>query len=54
VDIPGPTDGQWRVVRGGNWRDLPKDCRSAERSRLPPDSLGNLLGLRLVRTIPEM
>jgi formylglycine-generating enzyme required for sulfatase activity len=54
VDAPGPTDGQWRVIRGGNWRDLPKDCRSAERSRLPPDSLGNLLGLRLVRTIPEM
>lgn len=53
VDLPGPTDGQWRVVRGGNWRDLPKDCRSAERSRLPPDSVGNLLGFRLVRTIPE-
>ncbi len=54
VELPGPTNGLWRVVRGGNWRDLPKDCRSAERSRLPPASHGNLLGFRLVRTIPEL
>ncbi len=49
-----PTDGRWYNVRGGNFRDQARDCRSASRTRLPPDSHGNLLGFRVVRTIPEV
>jgi len=50
-DVP---DGDWRVIRGGNWHDSAKNCRSANRCRLPPGSHGNLLGLRLVRVLPEL
>ncbi len=49
-----PTDGQWYNVRGGHWRENAFDCRSATRSRLPADSHGNILGFRIVRTIPEL
>ncbi|NOY79508.1 MAG: formylglycine-generating enzyme family protein [Kiritimatiellaeota bacterium] len=41
----------WRVVRGGNWRDPPENCRSANRCRLPAASHGNVLGFRVVRLI---
>ncbi len=54
VELPDPTEGRWRNVRGGNWREEARDCRSATRTRLPPDSLGNILGFRIVRTIPEL
>ena len=33
VDDPhGPTDGLYRVIRGGGWFNDPRSCRSAERS----------------------
>ncbi len=48
-----PEKADWRVVRGGNWREPAENCRSANRARLPPMSHGNILGLRLVRTIPS-
>ncbi len=41
----------WRVVRGGNWRDPPENCRSANRCRLPAPSHGNMLGFRVVRLV---
>lgn len=53
-DLPDDTDGQWRVIRGGNFHVEAADCRSAERARLPPDSNGNILGFRIMRVIPEL
>ncbi len=46
--------GVWRVIRGGNWYVGADECRSANRARLTPTSHGNMLGLRLVRSIPEI
>jgi formylglycine-generating enzyme required for sulfatase activity len=50
---PGP-HADWRMIRGGNWHEPAVNCRSANRARLPPLSTGNMLGFRLVRTIPEL
>lgn len=44
---------EWRSLRGGNWHEEAAACRSANRTRLPPASHGNMLGFRLVRSIPE-
>ena len=49
---PTEKDPLRRVIRGGNWRMPPNDCRSASRFRLPPASKGNILGFRLVRLLP--
>ena len=43
-----------RNIRGGNWKLPHLDCRSASRYRLPPDSLGNICGFRIVRLIPKL
>jgi formylglycine-generating enzyme required for sulfatase activity len=43
-----------RNIRGGNWKLPYLDCRSASRYRLPPDSLGNICGFRIVRLIPKL
>jgi formylglycine-generating enzyme required for sulfatase activity len=43
-----------RCLRGGNWRVLAADCRSAERGRLGPTSHGNILGFRVLRALPEL
>jgi formylglycine-generating enzyme required for sulfatase activity len=43
-----------RNIRGGNWKLPYLDCRSASRYRLPPDSLGNICGFRVVRLIPKL
>ncbi len=53
-DSPPESEGEWRVVRGGNWHEPAESCRSANRCRLPPASHGNLLGFRLVRALPEL
>lgn len=53
-DLPDETNGQWRVIRGGNFHVEAADCRSAERARLPPESNGNILGFRIMRVIPEL
>ena len=42
-----------RCLRGGNWRVPIEDCRSAERGRLTATSHGNVLGFRVLRTVPE-
>lgn len=43
-----------RCLRGGNWYVRAPDCRSAERGRLAPTSHGNMLGFRVLRSIPEL
>ena len=41
-----------RMVRGGSWDDLPKDCRSASRVRCKPGAESSSIGLR-VECIPQ-
>lgn len=40
------------VIRGGSWNDDPRDVRSADRHRSPPDYRSYFLGFRLVRELP--
>lgn len=40
------------VIRGGSWNDDPRDVRSADRHRSPPDYRSFFLGFRLVRELP--
>ena len=47
VDPQGPTEGQYRVLRGGSWHDSPDGCRSACRARLEPGYRSSLYGLRV-------
>ena len=48
-DPQGPSGGNERVLRGGDWSGLPVHCRSARRFKSEPVSLyGNLFGFRVV------
>jgi len=42
---------RWRNIRGGNWYVEAASCRSANRCRLPGKSVGNMLGLRVLRAL---
>ena len=48
VDPQGPGQGEYRVLRGASWLDLPINCRSAVRRRIAPAGLIDLAGLRVV------
>jgi formylglycine-generating enzyme required for sulfatase activity len=50
VDPTGPATGVRRVCRGGSWYNSAQACRSAAREALPPDSVDDTMGLRVVRT----
>jgi formylglycine-generating enzyme required for sulfatase activity len=41
-----------RIVRGGSWFDGPSFLRAASRNRAPATVRGQLVGFRLVRTLP--
>ncbi len=49
-DPPGPAEAAEgrRVVRGGSWNDGGRDCRSANRNAVDPDTRGNDIGFRIV------
>jgi formylglycine-generating enzyme required for sulfatase activity len=47
-DPKGPSEGEYRVLRGGSWFSTAKDCRSASRYWLSPDSSDNIVGFRVV------
>ncbi|GHT96275.1 hypothetical protein FACS1894116_13120 [Betaproteobacteria bacterium] len=49
-DPAGPSSGQYRVLRGGNWFYSAGGLRSAHRSDLTPDSRGDGSGFRLARS----
>ena len=50
VDPTGPPSGRYRVLRGGAFNNDAARTRSARRSGLPPEFMGNgSIGLRLVR-----
>jgi formylglycine-generating enzyme required for sulfatase activity len=52
VDVQGPASGSARVNRGGGWSDGPQYARVAYRNRVAPGIRGNILGVRLLRTVP--
>ena len=49
TDPVGPLIGDFRVVRGGCWGDLAKDCRSANRGRCPEDYRDITIGFRIIK-----
>jgi formylglycine-generating enzyme required for sulfatase activity len=53
VDPLGPATGTERVIRGGNWHDLGRNCRSAVRHKAPPGQRFTHVGLRLARSVPK-
>jgi len=50
TDPEGPSGGSSRVGRGGSWYGGARNCRSANRGSLTPDSRYEPLGFRLART----
>ncbi|MBK7189962.1 MAG: formylglycine-generating enzyme family protein [bacterium] len=53
VDPRGPDTGPERVIRGGNWHELGRNCRSATRQKAFPDQRFTHVGLRLARSAPK-
>lgn len=43
---PGPDQGQFKVLRGGSWSDLPKYLLTYGRFKLPPDTRNSYTGFR--------
>ena len=53
TDPVGPSQGQYRVLRGGSWDDIPRDCRSANRLWINPDYRYNIVGFRVAAWVPR-
>ncbi|MFC1848834.1 SUMF1/EgtB/PvdO family nonheme iron enzyme [candidate division CSSED10-310 bacterium] len=53
VDPIGPEKGLQRVIRGGSWHSLPVDCRSADRSIVPPSYRHAYFSFRLAAADPS-
>ena len=51
VDPQGPSEGSFRVIRGGTWESKGWELRSAHRGSGDPQHRSELTGFRLVRTI---
>jgi serine/threonine protein kinase/formylglycine-generating enzyme required for sulfatase activity len=51
LDPRGPTEGRYRVVRGGGWNYYPYLCRSAARFWNPPAFAGSNFGFRVVVSV---
>lgn len=49
----GPEQGQFKVVRGGSWSDLPKYLLTYGRFKLPPDTRNSYTGFRCARSPTE-
>ncbi len=49
-DPTGPSEGSFRVDRGGGWGSSADFCRSADRYRLSPSDRNDFLGFRVVRS----
>jgi serine/threonine protein kinase/formylglycine-generating enzyme required for sulfatase activity len=47
VDPQGPSDGKFRVARGGSWKQAPGKCRSASRNSFVPTDRWDNVGLRV-------
>jgi formylglycine-generating enzyme required for sulfatase activity len=46
-------DSSYRVVRGGSWSDIPRNCRSAYRGRNTPGNRNYYIGFRVVCSPPR-
>jgi formylglycine-generating enzyme required for sulfatase activity len=51
IDPTGPTTGEYKVLRGGDWNSYPSSCRSASRTAYKPDSHYGA-GFRLAASMP--
>lgn len=49
----GPSSGQYRVVRGGSWNDVPVGVRSADRGRFTPTFRYDGFGFRCAQDGPK-
>ena len=49
-DPMGPSEGEYKVLRGGSWADMPSYIRSGSRHNDAPDEAYDNLGFRLVRS----
>lgn len=49
-DPQGPTEGRYRVLRGGSWADVPKFLTCAHRSFSRPEERSPNIGFRCART----
>jgi sulfatase modifying factor 1 len=49
IDPTGPSDGAFRVLRGGSWIYFGRNCRSADRFRFDPAFRDYDAGFRLAR-----
>jgi formylglycine-generating enzyme required for sulfatase activity len=45
----GPEQGQFKVLRGGSWSDLPKYLLTYARFKLPPETRNSYTGFRCAR-----
>lgn len=50
---PGPDEGQFKVLRGGSWSDLPKYLLTYGRFKLPPDTRNSFTGFRCAQSLPS-
>ncbi len=48
IDPKGPSEGNFRVLRGGAWCNTPVNCRSAHRYRSAPGYRNFISGFRIV------
>ncbi len=48
---PGPSDGQYRVLRGGSWADVAKSLSCAHRSWARPGERSPNVGFRCARSL---
>ena len=47
-DPTGPKEGEYKVLRGGDWGCMAEHCRSSARHRNPPDVAWDNYGFRIV------
>jgi formylglycine-generating enzyme required for sulfatase activity len=52
TDPEGAGSSFYRIFRGGAWHSISTSPRVSNRSRNTPDTRGNYLGFRIVRTVP--
>lgn len=52
TDPHGPSEGSYRVLRGGRWNNDAGNCRSAYRSRDVPSDRSGTYGFRVAMSLP--